>query len=204
MMPRWENLPGHTERRITMLLYLKKPSHVSHGPATLREACDRVLNRITGRRGLILGEESLTIAATEPTHNKEPKYSFNASEIQTALIQITGRFCERYASDLLCTLTDLNAFLTLDYINKPNRWIIGVGIRESGVDGNEFIMSRLKDTRSGLTGFVHPEQVYRKVLAIDIQDEGPSHTDWPTRTIRLLDLTHDLTTIHPDDEKERT
>ena len=75
-----------------MLLYRKTIQDIPHGLYTLRQAADMPM---------------VPILAQEMVHRfPDTQTEINASEIQTLLIQLTGRFCEHYASDLLCTLTD--------------------------------------------------------------------------------------------------
>ena len=129
--------------------------------------------------------------------------SMNASSIQTKLIQLVGRFCESYASDLLITLSDLQPFISQDKLppfdaEKPHRWIIGVGIRELGVDGNNFILSRLKETQLPGHEYVFPHHQYRKVLALEITDEYDKTA--VTRKIKLVNITNDLYKIAPEDK----
>ena len=126
-----------------MQIYHKCIEDVSHGLITVQKAVDKYLSRpVTDaiRNENILAEDCARVYTGIANENVE----INASDIQTKLIQITGRFCERYASDLICTLSDLDPFLHHICIDKSDRWTIAVGIRESGVDGNLFLLSRLK------------------------------------------------------------
>lgn len=125
----------------------------------------------------------------------------NATTIQTILIQMTGRFCEHYASDLLITMSELQPFLHQERVpewdeDKPHRWILGVGIREMGVDGNTFIMQRIAETKSSY-GYLHPNHIYRKILAIDITDTRDD--TGVKRSIQLVDISRNLYTIIPED-----
>lgn len=169
-----------------MLLYRKTIQDIPHGLYTLRQAADMPM---------------VPILAQEMVHRfPDTQTEINASEIQTLLIQLTGRFCEHYASDLLCTLTDLDPFLSVHGLpDQDDRWVIGIGLRDSGVDGNTFLLSRLKETRCGLYDYVHPSMVYRKILCLDIQDTAGSDA---SRRILLKDLTHSILHIHPEDLKE--
>lgn len=163
---------------------------IEHGPATLQAAMDAIPdNRLICKEKFYLHSGMKT------------DFSLNLSSIQTALIQITGRFCEHYASDLMCTFWNLDPFLNGANRNKSDRWTIGVGIRESGVDGNTYIMSRLKRTVSGPFDYVNTKQDYRKILAIDIRDELQDD-GCVIRTFRLADITGNLLRISPQDEKE--
>lgn len=131
------------------------------------------------------------------------RMSINASSVQTKLIQLVGRFCESYACDLIVTFADLQPFISQDKLppfeaDKPHRWIIGVGIRELGVDGNTFILTRLKETQIPGRDYVFPQHQYRKVLAVEITDDYDETT--VTRTIRLVNITHDLYKLADEDK----
>ena len=125
----------------------------------------------------------------------------NASTIQTAMIQIVGRFCEHHASDLIIHLAELQPFIQQDCVPEwddaqPHRWTMGMGLREMGVDGNSFIMERILETKSTY-GYVHPNHVYRKVLAIDVLDTKDD--DGIKRCVRLVDISNNLYKIAPED-----
>lgn len=166
-----------------MLFRHKTIEDVSHGLITLRQAADSYMT---------------PVLAEEKTHLfPSTKTEINASDIQTQLIQITGRFCERHASDLVCTLSDLDPFLQINGIpEKDDRWIIGIGIRDCGVDGNTFLYNRLKNTVQNFMDYVYPSTIYRKVLCIDIQDTK----DPACRKIQLKDLTHTISKLSPEDK----
>lgn len=144
-------------------------------------------------RGTVLAKESANI------WNNSSENEMNMSDIQTKLIQLTGRFCERYASDLICTLSSLQAFIKPRFHGDNKQWIIPVGIRKDGVDHEAFILSRLEETITNpYTHFVHVEHEYRKLLVIDIQDFiTPDYPDYPCmeRTVKLIDITNSLHTL---------
>lgn len=186
-----------------MQIYHKRIEDVSHGLITVQKAVDKYLSRPATdaiRNENILAEDCTRVYTGATNENAE----INASDIQTKLIQITGRFCERYASDLICILSDLDPFLHHIRIDKSDRWTIAVGIRESGVDGNLFLLSRLKETERPPFGYVSVSANYRKVLAIDIQDTVSPDGGQAIRFIRLLDITSNLLTIDPADKEEST
>ena len=158
-----------------MIFYQKTKEDVEHGPKTLLLAADKAENDRD-----IIAEEDITIFPSNPGE-------MNASTIQSKLIEITGRFCERYASDLICTFADLQPFIVPSVPDHPDRWIIGVGIRDSGVDHNAFIMARLKETQSAPFHYVHPSMKYRKILALDIV-ENIDESGYFVRTIKLKDI----------------
>lgn len=66
--------------------------------------------------------------------------NLNFSDIFSELIQAAGMGCEYYASDLFYDLLEIRNAME----NFESR-VFFIGIRSSGVDGNNFIKSRLKD-----------------------------------------------------------
>ena len=167
-----------------MIFYEKTIEDIGHGAQCYHDACAHAKP---------IASESALIS---PSHDGA---EMNLSGIQTALIQITGRFCESYASDLICTLADLQPFIRLKPITEPNKWVIPVGIRSMGVDHEGFITARLEETKHGLNDYVYTEQKYRKILAIEIVDEKTKDIDtdgYYTRTINLYDITHSLVRLY--------
>lgn len=167
-----------------MYFYEKTINDIGHGEACFHEAAEH---------GKLLDEETISVySATDPVE-------MNLSGIQTKLIQLTGRFCEAYGSDLICTFADLQPFIRISAITQSNRWVIPVGIRARGVDHEGFILSRLRDTITNpMTGYVHVEYAYRKLLVLDIQDEvknTPDDSLHCTRTVRLIDITHSIARV---------
>lgn len=184
-----------------MTIYPKSVNDIDHGLATLRKAVDSYLSRPVDdafRKEHVLAEDYTRVSVS---NTPVPNVEINASDVQTKLIQITGRFCERYASDLICTLSDLDSFLHDIQINQPDRWTIGVGIRESGVDGNLFILQRLKATERPHFGYVTVSTDYRKILAIDIRDTVDPNSETAIRSIRLLDITNSILSLDPADKE---
>ena len=109
--------------------------------------------------------------------------NINISSIITKLIQETGRFTENYASDLL--------------------YDIDHGIRENGVDGNSFLMNRLKDSL-GYYGYPDYARNYRKIYAVRIRNryKQPNTLDGiPDCEVILRDITHSLNKM---DERDKT
>lgn len=175
-----------------MKLYLKDKSHVDRGTATLRRAVELAKNW----KGYKLAEDY-------DSHYLYNQQDLNCSGIQSKLIEYVGRWTEDYGSDLICTLTDLDAFVRDDdTVDAPHgRWIIAVGIRTSGVDHNAWVMSRVKDTMS-YHGYLNPKEVYNKVLAIDIEDELAQDSEgdyYRNRNIALYDITNTLNCLESED-----
>lgn len=158
-----------------MKFYQKTIQDVSHGLAMLKEAASL--------------RSTPVIAHDEARAYPGASCELNASSIQTALIQITGRFCERYASDLISTFASLDPFLTVDASDaRDDSWYIGVGIRDNGVDHDAFILSRLESTAKPMHAFAQTEHVYRKLLVIEIIDKAEEGS--LLRTVQLKDVTH--------------
>lgn len=91
----------------------------------------------------------------------------NLSTIATLLIQNVGRFAESYASDFVISWD-----VVRDIVRnaEPGTSYIEVfAIRRSGVDGNNYLMSNLRNTFNKFTGFSRPEDKYRKILALGIE-----------------------------------
>ena len=136
------------------------------------------------------------IAETDALVGPSGNTDINITSILTPLIQITGRFCESYASDLLMQLNKLYPFMKPKWPMELNRWTIPFGIRAQGVDHHSFIVDRLLETKKGTwSDYVYPEQVYRKLLVVDIIDAIDSSwndSSFCKRTIRLVDITHSL------------
>lgn len=161
-------------------------SNIEHGPKTLEKAIDKL--SLTDSR--ILAYSKFHMNAANP--------ELNISEIQSELIYLTGRFCERYASDLICTLKELEPFCMPTQIKENNRWIIGVGIRDHGVDHNSFIICRLHQDNPAYQQFISVPRTYRKLLAIDIRDTIVD-THSAIRSFTLYDLTNDVTQLEETD-----
>lgn len=98
----------------------------------------------------------------------------NLSSIYDKLIRETGRWTERYASDLLI---DIDAFKRQlaeithrDTFDPEDSYedIFGFGIRRDGVDGNAFIMSRLIGTVHKPYNYVCVSHEYRKILLLKV------------------------------------
>lgn len=85
-------------------------------------------------------------------------FEINYSSILTRLIQECGRLCESYASDLF---VDWNSIVQKLKDKRIGTSICLFGIREMGVDHNEFILSRYNNN-------CHARHEYRKIYRLDI------------------------------------
>lgn len=154
-------------------------------PKTIEEAfetCPKLLTKDSGQAGNI-----------------------NTCSVLTRIIQETGRFCERFASDMFITWQSVEKLYNgrMD-IDCPETYYETFAIRRNGVDGNTFLMCRLKDSRFPNHPYVHPEQEYRRILGlkITIMPQEPGCGLAPDVTLELRDLTDSFCKVHPDDESE--
>ena len=176
-----------------MKWYPTTKDHIDRGPATLYRAVE-IAKKWNDYR----------LADDYRYDYLSNQLTMNCDGIQSKLIEYVGRWTESYGSDLIITLKNLDAFLgddgTVD--DAYGRWIIGVGIRQLGVDNNTFIISRLRETASP-AGYIHPTEKYRKVLAIDIEDELKQDADgdyYRDRNIVLYDITNCLNRLAEEDK----
>ena len=89
-------------------------------------------------------------------------FDINYSDILTKLIQECGRLCEHYASDLFITWSRIVRELE-NRTMETSSYLFG--IREMGVDHNEFVLSRCNNGS-------RPYYAYRKLYRLDITIEG--------------------------------
>lgn len=117
-------------------------------------------------------------------YNFSNPVNINISDITTFLIQNVGRYCDRYASDLLISYESL--INTINNLNpdRKNEYL-WLGLRESGVDGIAYIIASMKDHS--------PEYIaayYRKVFCIKI-----SSVFMGKFTVELADMSNDIYSI---------
>ena len=92
-------------------------------------------------------------------------FDINYSSILTKLIQECGRLCEAWASDLFITWYGIEQKLK-DKTMETSTYLFG--IREMGVDHNEFILMRYNND-----GYCAKYE-YRKIYRLDVTIEGDS------------------------------
>ena len=85
-------------------------------------------------------------------------FDINYSSILTKLIQECGRLCESYASDLFI---DWNSIAQKLKDKTMETSIHLFGIREMGVDHNEFVLMRYDN-------YTHARHEYRKIYRLDV------------------------------------
>lgn len=164
----------------------KSIQDIGHGPKILKQTAQECIKKHQN----ILYQAQFYL-------NETPTSELNIADLQTILIQITGRFCERYASDLLLTLADIEPFTKQAVVTDNSTWSIGIGIRENGVDHNNFILARLNETKRHGSNLIYPTTVYRKLLVLQIEDTKDENYD--TRKFTLADITHQLTRLSDTD-----
>ena len=128
----------------------------------------------------------------------------NISSILTRIIQDTGRFAERWASDVLYNLDDVRTLCLSHYpLEQDIDEVFVIAIRRDGVDGENFFMNRLKGTNRGpYDPYVYPTQVYRRVLAVGVKisyDRGGHRYSRPQVVCVLKDITDEIIRINPAD-----
>lgn len=161
-------------------------TYITESPETIVNAFDRSKKEL----------------ASTKTYFTEESPDVNMSSIYTLLIQYTGRYAERYASDLLISLNEVQNLLAPHSINEAKRYVIGFGIRRDGVDHNSFIISRLKETMIRGLGpcYVHPLREYRSILALEIRFTPETSTNYGANvTCTLKDITDDFSAMAPSD-----
>lgn len=84
----------------------------------------------------------------------------NYSNILTKLIQLAGRYCESYASDLFIDWFSIDAKLRDGSIESGSHLF---GFREMGVDHNSFVFSRARESHR------YFEYAYRAIWRLDIE-----------------------------------
>lgn len=91
------------------------------------------------------------------------EFDINYSSILTKLIQECGRLCESYASDLFITWNGIAQKLKEKTMETS---VYLFGIREMGVDHNEFILNRYNNDGC------YTKYKYRKIYRLDVIVEG--------------------------------
>lgn len=117
------------------------------------------------------------------TDNKQ-YMSINLSDIMTKLIQDTGRFCERYASDLIISYESMMGVVNnLDTNRKTHyEWF---GLRQSGVDGIAYVLCNMNQNPAS-----YCSQYYRKLYCVRVSAIKDNEI-----TVDLLDMTNNIYSI---------
>lgn len=105
------------------------------------------------------------------SYSGELTTNINFSDIFTELIQAAGMGCEYYASDMFYELAEIHKS-----IQNFDSKVFYIGIRDSGVDGNTFVKSRLENSSTYGTGN------YIKMYRLEIKTDETSQTVELSRT----------------------
>lgn len=103
----------------------------------------------------------ITILSESCLIGSDRRASINISSMLTLLVQDSGRYAERFASDVIISANSLT-----EAIKDPdecNGRIFLFGIRESGVDHYEFVREQMQNSANRISYF---DNYYRKVYAI--------------------------------------
>ena len=131
--------------------------------------------------------------------------NMNLSSIFTYLLQITARFTERYADDVLYSIESIRHLCETVYpLEHDIDEIFVFGIRENGVDGNLFTIQRCIETMVPYHNYMHVKNTYRRILAVRIHvtktdEDGNQIYGDPHITCELKDITDSMTEINPED-----
>ena len=101
-------------------------------------------------------------------------YDINLSTILTKLIQDTGRFCDRYASDLFIDWTHI-----LSTIYSEDDRIFAIGIRENGVDSTSYVIHHIETNWN--------DCYYRRLYAVKVShrvDDTTKYVEVELRDIK--------------------
>ena len=131
--------------------------------------------------------------------------NINLSSTWTKLIQLTGRFAEAYASDLLYDIADIQEVIdrgTRHEGHESESTIFICGIRRHGVDGRRFFMDWVRNNYDRMTGYIHVENHYRKVVGIKVTlaDNDGSVPGGDRVTVTMRDLTDSFIGIEEADK----
>lgn len=98
--------------------------------------------------------------------------NINTSQTLTRLIQETGRFAERFASDLFIDWKQVENIIGYGNWMRPKdneTHYLAFGIRRDGVDGNAYVIRRLIDTTDKRSAYLNAEKTYRRLFILKIQ-----------------------------------
>lgn len=134
--------------------------------------------------------------------------SCNISSILTKIVQDVGRFSESYSSDALYGVQHLRDLAEQSYHVEPGRdfdEIFLFGIRQSGVDHNDYVMRTLARNGDPLFKYVYPERSYRRILAVRARARYDEACRSDEVDFSLRDITHGFHRLDPADlTKEQT
>lgn len=120
-------------------------------------------------------------------HSTDEKYNFNISTMLTLLIQETGRYTERFASDVIISINFMTKALEDPFANNGALFLFG--IREDGVDHYEFVRSQMKNNLGNPAYF---KQYYRKMYAIHLTVQKFDDSDVHKACITMKEIRGEL------------
>lgn len=114
-------------------------------------------------------EETEKISHTESYKaacGSDGKPNYNVSSMLTTLVQETGRFTERFASDVIISIKSFEEALDEPFEHDDEIFLFGM--REGGVDHYEFVRCNMSNYEYDCGKF---ENYYRKIYAIKLSIE---------------------------------
>lgn len=124
--------------------------------------------------------------------NGHTSREINMSSIYTKLIQETGRFCERYADDLLIDIARVKTICeNMDSIEHEAHAYVAFGIRRDGVDSNSYIAIKIHGSGAYRSNSVINDY-YRRVYCVKISRIKNSFDSMET-VIELKNIQNELT-----------
>lgn len=110
---------------------------------------------------------------TPPICSETGSYgNINTSQTLTRLVQETGRFTERFASDLFIDWKHVENIIGYGNWMRPKNnetHYLAFGIRRDGVDGNAYVIRQLIDTTDKQSAYLNAEKTYRRLFILKIQ-----------------------------------
>lgn len=161
------------------------PAHLlNQTPATIRWAFDKTEPILLEERG-------------EIGHT-------NISGILTRIIQDTGRFAERWASDCIYTIDSLRELCCKEYpLEQEIDEILVFAIRQDGVDGNQFLMNQLHNSIRPPYPYVYATPYYRRILGVRVHIFMQSYPGcsgrYPRVECQLKDISNGFHTLNQAD-----
>lgn len=112
-----------------------------------------------------LAMKTVKMTATGNWVDSKGKWDINYSNILTFLIQKAGKICKHYASDLFISWSSLENEMKQDGLEYTGGKYL-FGFRESGVDHDNYVLSRLNNY--GIEGLKRDiQELYMLEVSID-------------------------------------
>lgn len=143
--------------------------------------CTHILKAVYDEQANVI----MTANSTLSTNNPD-KIAINFADIYSLLITDTGRYTERYASDILIDINSMERDIC-NNLETVNDNVYMFGIRRDGVDHFDYIKSNMIDY---MNNHAYIREYYRKIYAIKINTEFISDRAYVTATLK--DITADV------------